>query len=50
MGDSIARKNEKWIFVCDIVTVILGDGSDGGRLHCSGISCAPVIFISGVLD
>ena len=50
VGDSIGRRNEKWVFVCDIVTVILGDGDNSGRLDCLGISCVPVVFISGVLD
>ena len=32
MGDSISRRNKRGAFVCDLVSVILRDGGNGGRL------------------
>ena len=50
VGDSINRRNEQWVYVCGIAVVIFGDDGNGGRLNCLGISCAPVVLISCILD
>ena len=50
VGDSIGWRNESRVFIGDLVAVVLGDDSDGGRLDCSGIRSTPVVFISGILN
>ena len=50
MGDSIGRRDEIRVFIGDLVSVVLGDDSDGGRLDCSGIRSAPVVFIRTILN
>ena len=49
VGDSIGRRNEIWVFICDLVLVILGDDSDGRRLDCLGIRRLTIVYIIGVL-
>ena len=50
VGDSIGRRNEIWVFICDLVLVVIGDDGGERRLDCLGIRRTPVVFISGILN
>ena len=50
VGDSISRRNERGVFVCDLVLVIRHDGGNVGRLDCMIIGTAPVVFVGSILD
>ena len=50
VGDAIIRRNEIWVLVLDIAVVVLrgGDGGDSGRLDCTSVACAQVVFVSNL--